>query len=171
MNTQCVRVCVWMCVCAGVWQEMGVARPAKCQLLSPTRLREEDFLSSKLGKLTIGKVPPTTPSSSVLIRSASVNQSYPKQRQQQRHTGAEEWVTKSYQHHQEKIPGAIKCTDSKGPFDCQVDVFAFWRFGPGEVFLENTSWIQWRSCVRPSFLCFRQLDAIPGMASWANLAS
>ncbi|TNN59656.1 hypothetical protein EYF80_030142 [Liparis tanakae] len=41
-----------------IWQrdsvlEMGVARPAKCLLLSPTRLREEDFRSSELRKLTI----------------------------------------------------------------------------------------------------------------------
>lgn len=56
---------------------------------------------------------------------APVNQSYSKRRQQQRHTGTEEWVTRSGHHHhhhhryQEKIPGAIKCADYMGPFDCQ----------------------------------------------------
>lgn len=48
--------------------------------------------------------------------------------------GLEEWVTRSDYHHQEKIPGAIKCTGYKGLFDCQKDVFAFSGFGPGEVF-------------------------------------
>lgn len=67
----------------------------------------------------LGKARLKRPRALLSFAHASVNQLYPKRRQHQRHTGAEEWVKRSdhhhHHHHQEKISGAIKCTDYKGP--------------------------------------------------------
>ena len=82
------------CGWSGLWQEMGVARPVKCQPLIADTPPEGRLPLKQTREVNHagGKVPPPTPTCATLIGSARVNQSYPERRQQQRHTGAEEGV-------------------------------------------------------------------------------
>lgn len=128
----CLQTCNWKahvgawstntntCVkgCAGLWQEMGVARPV-CQLISQARRQKKRFVSSKLGMLNIPQSP-THYAHNICFHSLCLFQSTISQVTS---TAAphrtEEWMTRSDLQHQEKSPGAMKCTDCKGPFDCQ----------------------------------------------------
>lgn len=168
ISCQCVDVI------ADLWQEMGVAHPAKCQLLWPTRLppRGRLLLKQTWKVYPWGKSPASNAHNALSywlwylsMNYAPGDVSAPGLRSGWRRGATTTAATTN--HHQEKNTRSDKMPGQQGsiwlslrqPFFCILRLRAGSRLSS-----VNTSRI-WRCCVRPSFLLF-ELQFPQGR--WAN---